>query len=91
MYGRDPNWGRIAAACGAAGININPGKVEIGFGKTPVFKNGVCVKTDYNRLKNLLSGREIEANINLNQGRAKGFVWTCDLTEKYVRINARYE
>lgn len=91
MFGEDPNWGRIIAAAGSSGVNINPQRVEFGFGGSVVFKNGCPVKADYNRLKNILAEREIEVNLDLNQGRAEGFVWTTDLTEEYVKINAHYE
>ncbi|MCX5656628.1 MAG: bifunctional glutamate N-acetyltransferase/amino-acid acetyltransferase ArgJ [Candidatus Omnitrophica bacterium] len=91
MFGGDPNWGRVAAACGSSGVSINPNKIEIYFGQTAVFKNGVPLEADRNSLKRLLRKREIELNLNLNQGDAEAFIWTCDLSEEYVRINARYD
>lgn len=91
MFGGDPNWGRIVAACGSSGVNIIPRKVEIYFGQTAVFKNGVPLIADRNKLKRFLRRREIELNLNLNQGDAEAFIWTCDLSEEYVRLNARYD
>jgi glutamate N-acetyltransferase/amino-acid N-acetyltransferase len=91
MYGEDPNWGRVVAACGRSGVRINPEKLEIRFDNTAVFKNGLPIETKRNRLKNLLKQREVELDINLHQGKAEGFIWTTDLTEEYVRINTRYE
>ncbi len=91
MYGEDPNWGRIAAACGAAGVEIDAQKIEIAFGKTAVFKDGRPLKADGELLKSIFAKRDIEVNVDLHQGKAGGFIWTCDLSEEYVRINARYE
>lgn len=91
MYGENPNWGRIIACCGSADVKFNPQKLTIFFKDIPVFRNGEGIFFDRNKMRQILANREIQINLHLNQGREKAFVWTCDLTEEYVRINAGYE
>lgn len=91
IYGENPNWGRILACCGSAELRFNPKKLEISFGNIVVFRNGKTTLSNRNRLKKILAKKEIQINVNLHQGKAYAFVWSCDLTEEYVRINAGYE
>ncbi len=90
IYGSDPNWGRIIAAVGRSGVNINPAKIEI------MFDHVVILGRDYNHNFNeeeataVLSKKEISITVNLNEGKASTTWWTCDFTEKYIEINASY-
>lgn len=90
IAGEDPNIGRIAAAAGAAGIEIEEQKLDIYIGKIKIVAAG---RVDYKvkaAVKRLLRQKKIAIRLNLNSGREKSTVWTCDLTEGYIRINARY-
>ncbi|MDP8230876.1 MAG: bifunctional glutamate N-acetyltransferase/amino-acid acetyltransferase ArgJ [Candidatus Gorgyraea atricola] len=87
IAGGDPNWGRIAASAGSAGIKLNKDRVDIYIGKKLAMKNGAATNASLSALK----GKEVKIVIDLKSGRAFSKIWTCDLTEEYVRINAEYE
>ncbi|MEO6923429.1 MAG: bifunctional glutamate N-acetyltransferase/amino-acid acetyltransferase ArgJ [Bryocella sp.] len=87
----DPNWGRLMAAAGRAGVSFDPGKVVVTIAGLPVFAYGVR-DTGYDEaaLHAAMSEREytIAMEFGLGEGRSR-FV-TCDLTHEYVSINADY-
>jgi len=90
MFGQDPNWGRIAAALGASGAQVEERKISISIGNLVLCKNGVGADFSMGEARQLLSAPEIEINIDLNQGNQRAQVYTCDLTYEYVKINAKY-
>lgn len=90
LYGSDPNWGRIAAACGAAGVNFNPGKLDIYLGSYKVLNQGQPVNLNNQSLKDICKRKEVDITINLNNGDKEATVLTCDLTLDYIKINAHY-
>jgi glutamate N-acetyltransferase/amino-acid N-acetyltransferase len=88
IAGGDPNWGRIAAAVGSSGVKVEQAKMDIYFGKSIVMKNGQGM----GKLPlNIFAKKEISITVDLKSGNKSAKVWTCDLTEEYVRINAEYE
>ncbi|MEE8328356.1 MAG: bifunctional glutamate N-acetyltransferase/amino-acid acetyltransferase ArgJ [Thermodesulfovibrionia bacterium] len=89
LYGENPNWGRIMAAIGYAGIEIKEQKINIYINNFKVVNKGIGTHRD-RVLKNLLSKKEITIAVDLGLGRKQAKVLTCDLTEKYVKINASY-
>ena len=91
MYGENPNWGRIIASCGASEVKFDPKKLEICLGEKVVFERGRPVENRLEDLREILKKREIEIKVNLNSGGDEYFLWTTDLSEEYVRINAGYE
>jgi len=88
--GADPNWGRILAAIGASGVEVDPGKVDIFFGSQQVCKRGVAWAFDQGAAHQLLSQPEFEIRVVVGGGRAAITYLTCDLTTEYVHINADY-
>ena len=86
----DPNVGRLAAAVGASPARFDPGRLEIHIGTTRVVVRGAAVRVGKAVARGVLSHPEISVRIHLHAGRAEGRMLTCDLTEEYVRINARY-
>jgi len=90
FYGSDANWGRILAAAGAAGVKFNPVKVEIKLGKYILFKNGMPVKFSEKVLKKYLMQKEVELFFKVNTGKKNISIYTSDLTESYIKINAHY-
>ncbi len=90
FYGCDANWGRILAAAGSAGVKFNPDKIEIKFGKHTLFKNGLPVKFLEKTLKKYLQKKEIDLFFNLKTGSNNIVIYTSDLTENYIKINAHY-
>lgn len=90
MFGKDPNWGRIIAAIGAADVQIDPDIIDITINHFFVMKNGAPVTFDTTAMTNSLSQKNIDIEINLHQGAASGQAWGSDLTYDYVKINALY-
>jgi len=91
LFGRDPNWGRIACAIGYSGKIDDVSKMEIKLMDVTIFKNMEPVSFDKPALSQKMKDTEdIDITIDLGLGDAKATVWTCDLTYDYVRINAEY-
>jgi glutamate N-acetyltransferase / amino-acid N-acetyltransferase len=91
IAGSDPNWGRIISAAGNAGVPFDPNKVDIDLQNVPVCRRGLAADFSEPDLKKKLDETECLIRFVLN-GRGKGAArfWTCDLTEKYIEINASY-
>jgi glutamate N-acetyltransferase/amino-acid N-acetyltransferase len=90
IFGENTNWGRIAACAGAADEAVKENSLNIYFGPVKVLQNGVAVKINQQRLKRVLKKKEIEIRIVLGLGTSEACVFSCDLSHKYVSINARY-
>jgi len=91
IAGSDPNWGRILSAAGNAGVALDPSKVDIDLQDVAVCRGGLAADFSEPDLKKKLNAPECLIRLVL-QGRGKGSArfWTCDLTEKYIEINASY-
>ncbi|MDH7509984.1 MAG: bifunctional ornithine acetyltransferase/N-acetylglutamate synthase [Methanolinea sp.] len=93
VYGADPNWGRVIAAAGRAGIAFDPENVDLWMGdgreSVPLVKGGEIV-VDLARAKSLMMGKKVVFLLDLVSGNGEATAWGCDLTEKYVEINGRY-
>lgn len=90
IHGADANWGRILAAAGYSGIDINPDIVEISFNDLPVLRKNYEIVLDEEKAKQILLQENVLIVIDLNQGNEFARFWTCDLTKEYVHINASY-
>jgi len=91
LFGEDPNWGRIIAAVGSAGVPIKPEKLEVVLNGIPLVKNGEHVKgVSLSALQKKMKNKEINIAIGLHMGKARAETYTCDLSYDYVRINAEY-
>jgi glutamate N-acetyltransferase/amino-acid N-acetyltransferase len=87
----DPNWGRLLAAAGRAGVAFDPAKVTIHIAGLPVFAYGVrAPQYDESATHDAMSAREYTIAIDLGLGTGKAHFLTCDLTHEYVSINADY-
>ena len=90
FYGEDPNFGRIMAAIGYAGVPLNPDKIDVSFDGVSVVRNGVGLPANERKAAQVLRRRSFKVRINLRQGSASTSVWTSDLSHEYVRINSAY-
>ena len=91
LFGEDPNWGRIIAAVGSAGVPIKPEKLEVVLNGIPLVKKGEHVKgVSASALQKKMKNKEIAIAIDLHMGKASAETYTCDLSYDYVRINAEY-
>ena len=89
--GCDPNWGRLVAAIGYSGAQIDPERIDIWFGEQRICRNGGrAIEFDENAAHAYLRQQEFSISIDLNQGSGSCVFWTTDLTAEYVHINAEY-
>ena len=93
VYGIDPNWGRIVAAAGRAGVPFDPYHISLFIGEgpdqVPLVRNGTIV-VDLAQAKKAMGGNRVVFVLDLQEGPGEATAWGCDLTEEYVHINGRY-
>ncbi len=91
IAGEDANWGRVIMAIGKSFEEVKQDKIKIKFGNQLVTEKGMKVSNYSEKiLTNYLKGNEIEISVDIGMGNKTWTVYTCDLTEKYIRINADY-
>ena len=90
LHGGDPNWGRILAALGRSGVEMAEERTDVLFGDLTVVQGGLGVPGIANAAAAALAGSEVTVKIRLGIGSGASRVWTCDLSEEYVRINGSY-
>jgi glutamate N-acetyltransferase / amino-acid N-acetyltransferase len=88
LAGGDPNWGRIVCAAGYSGAAIDASKVDVRVNGLYLCRRGVHAGFDEAAAKKVLESSELVVRIDLHQGKADAWVWTCDFTHDYIRINA---
>lgn len=89
--GCDPNWGRLIAAIGYSGAEVDPGRISIWLGEQPIcLDGGRSPQFDENAAHAHMKQREFIIRIALGTGPGSCRFWTTDLTAEYVRINADY-
>lgn len=91
MFGNDPNWGRALAAIGRSGARVDPERVSLWLGDYHLVQAGEPLPFDAIAAHNWLkSSQEVKIVADLAVGQAEATVWSCDLSYKYVEINAEY-
>jgi glutamate N-acetyltransferase/amino-acid N-acetyltransferase len=91
LFGADPNWGRIVAAVGYAGVLIDPANISVNIQGLKVVENTMeSPAFTEEDLHQALAGKEITINISVGNGPGRFTAWTTDLTYRYVEINAQY-
>ena len=90
LAGGDPNWGRIAAALGASGCELNQSTYDIFIGDVQVTKQGLAAKYDQGAARQAMAGSEVTVAIDLHLGNGKATAWGCDLTHGYIDENTLY-
>ncbi|MDO3388382.1 bifunctional glutamate N-acetyltransferase/amino-acid acetyltransferase ArgJ [Gilvimarinus sp. SDUM040013] len=92
LFASDPNWGRIVAAIGYAGVEgLDASKVRVRLNDVVIVENG-CRADSYTEEQGqkVMSGERISVHIDLGRGNCSELLWTTDLSYEYVRINADY-
>jgi len=88
---QDPNWGRIMMALGKSPARVEQEKVSISFGDERLVERGMLKEgVRLERVREIMGLSEYDITIDLGLGRGEDRVWTCDLSEEYVRLNAKY-
>ncbi len=95
LAGGDPNWGRVLAAAGRAGLELDPGRLALWIGnerdgELQLVQAGEVADWEEPEAAAILAEPEITMRLDLGLGEASATVWTCDLTHEYVSINADY-
>ena len=91
VAGQDPNWGRVVMAVGKSGAQADRDLLTVRFGDLVVAKNG-WRNPDYSEQATAayMKNPELLIGVDLGLGNGKRSVWTCDLTNGYIQINADY-
>ena len=99
VHGRDPNWGRIVAAAGRAGVPFEPAAVALWLGEHQLMAAGQPMAFDRPAASAYMRDRAAGAyllndtvaiRLSVGAGPGSGRAWGCDLSDQYVRINADY-
>jgi len=89
LHGGDPNWGRVLAAAGRSGAELQETRITLHLQDTCVFQ-GAPVPFDEPALGAALSHPEVRIHLDLGVGQGVATAWGCDLSQEYVRINSEY-
>lgn len=90
VFGRDPNWGRIAMAAGRAGIKFDAKQLDIQLGDFTLMRQGTPQSFDRNAASQYLHQDPVIIAVGVGNGVGEGKAWGCDLSYDYVKINAEY-
>ena len=91
IFGEDPNWGRIVAAAGRAGVPFNPSKLWLAFNTTRVVDNGQAVGgRATSQAQRIMRKKRYVMTLSLGKKPGYARLWTTDLSYDYVKINASY-
>jgi glutamate N-acetyltransferase/amino-acid N-acetyltransferase len=90
VHGSDPNWGRIIAALGRSGVDMEETRIDLYLDSLCLMKEGRPLPFDQSQAKSILDRAGVPIRICLNLGDASATAWGCDLSEEYVTINSEY-
>jgi glutamate N-acetyltransferase / amino-acid N-acetyltransferase len=90
LAGADPNWGRILAAAGRAGLKFDFERVDIRLAGISVCRRGRENPFDERIAHKKMLAKFVPIIVDLRSGRCSARIWTCDFTGEYVNINASY-
>ena len=89
LYGEDPNWGRVLAAAGRAGVKFDPLKVDLYYRNYKVVRNGIEI-LDESKVNHILKQPNFPITLDLKSGKSGFFVIASDITIDYLKLNAQY-
>jgi glutamate N-acetyltransferase / amino-acid N-acetyltransferase len=90
LAGGDPNWGRIVAALGASGCELQQDKYDIFIGDVQVTRQGRAAQYDQTQARAAMAGGEVTITVDLHLGDGQATAWGCDLTHGYIDENTSY-
>ncbi len=90
-FGLDPNWGRVIAAVGYSGAEVDDQKAQIYYGDICAYDKGrVADASLLASMQDVMRKRAFDVTVNLNLGEGQDVIYTCDFSYDYVKINAEY-
>lgn len=89
FFGGDPNWGRIIAAIGRAGVRMREERTAVSFNGVQVVLKGLDTGKEKEAAR-AMKKKELLVLVDIGAGKASSRVWTTDLTYEYVKINSAY-
>jgi len=92
LFGADPNWGRILQTVGAGRVRLRLSRARVELAGVTVFRHGAPAgpAADTRARSRLERARDVEIRVELGVGRESAWMWTCDLSYDYLKINAEY-
>jgi glutamate N-acetyltransferase/amino-acid N-acetyltransferase len=90
LAGGDPNWGRIVAALGASGCDLDQQTYDIFIGDVQVMQGGTAAHYSQEAARAAMAGSEVTISVDLHLGSAQATAWGCDLTHGYIDENTLY-
>ncbi len=90
VHGADPNWGRVMAALGRSGAQVEESRVDLCLGSLRLLEQGQPLCFSPEQARALLQKDEVEFRLDLNLGQGRATAWGCDLSAEYVTINSAY-
>jgi glutamate N-acetyltransferase / amino-acid N-acetyltransferase len=90
LHGEDPNWGRVFAAVGNSGAQVDPRRAALWIGSVQIARDGVGTGVPKDDARAPLHGSEVTMRVDLGLGSGSARAWGCDLTEAYVVENSAY-
>ncbi|GMU56916.1 MAG: arginine biosynthesis bifunctional protein ArgJ [Candidatus Xenobia bacterium] len=90
IHGGEPNWGRVLAALGRAGVEMEEERTSLSFGGVTIVQQGVFVSGTWEAAASAMQQKEVQIGCHLGLGEGRARVLTCDLNEAYVRLNGSY-
>ncbi|MQY54957.1 MAG: ornithine acetyltransferase, partial [Dehalococcoidia bacterium] len=90
VHGCDPNWGRIIAALGRSGAEIDESRIDLFLNNIRLVAEGLPHPFDKDKVRVAMGGSEVPIRVCLNLGDCAATAWGCDLSAEYVTINSEY-
>ena len=90
IHGSDPNWGRVIAAAGRAGVKLEEEKISFYINDICLMENGLPISFHKEAIVSIMSRAEISLKLKLGLGEFSATAWGCELSEEYVTFNSAY-
>jgi glutamate N-acetyltransferase/amino-acid N-acetyltransferase len=90
FFGNDPNWGRIAAAAGRSGAEVEESALSIYIEGSPLLVKGTPSGADPGSIADIMKKNTFTVTVDIGLGKAEASMLTTDLSVDYVKINAEY-
>ena len=90
IHGNDPNWGRVVAAAGYSGAELDVSKVSFYINDVTIMESGAPIPFHRESVVAIMSRGEVALTVRLGLGDYAATAWGCELTEEYVQFNSAY-